>query len=174
MSVSPGGRAPDPASESSPEEGAGSDRVSRAALQSMLREEIPLAGFMDVEVRDADETGVALWAPMGPNVNVHGTMFGGSLGSLCLLAGWTLLHRVLLAEGLPHELVVQRTRMDYLAPVTGAVDIYARTPEASVLERFLKTFRRRGRGRIQVEMEARYGGRGAAIMQAWYVALAES
>ena len=65
------------------------------ALADYLYRHIPLARAMDVSVEEASAERVTVVAPLPPNINVHGTMFGGSaavLGcwppGLCCICDW--------------------------------------------------------------------------------------
>ena len=123
--------------------------MTPAALTHYLRHNIPLAAAMDVAVTKAGVDGVVLEAPLLPNINVHGTFFGGSAATLCLLAGWSALFLRLQAEGAEVDLVIQRTEMDYLAPVSGPASAAAAIDEEH-WPGFLATLSRRGRARITV------------------------
>lgn len=56
------------------------------ALRTYLHDHIPLSRAMAVEVVEASANHVLLEAPLAPNINMHGTMFGGSSATLALLA----------------------------------------------------------------------------------------
>jgi len=51
-------------------------------LQTSLHERIPLSRAMGVTVPQAEPTGVVLSAPLAPNVNHSGTVFGGSAAAV--------------------------------------------------------------------------------------------
>ena len=48
-------------------------------------------------------------------MNVHGTAFGGSIFTSCLLTGWSLVSALLPS----HSVVAQTVDIDYKKPVTG-------------------------------------------------------
>lgn len=144
-----------------------------ARLEEILREQLPLARFMDVRVERWDEEGLTLTAGEEPNVNLQGSMFGGSIAALGLLAGWGLVRLALREEGIEPEVVVQRTITEYARPVTGASVATALTPAPGDWARFLRALRRRKRGRILLEIHVR-GAESTApdtIMDAWFVAV---
>lgn len=123
--------------------------MSEAALASYLLAHIPLTGAMGVTVERAAPDEVVLAAPLAPNVNVHGTVFGGSLATLGVLAAWSVLHLRLEAEGLDAQLVIHKSDMDYLAPATGRFT--ARADLAGVdWDGFRHVFDRRGKARLSV------------------------
>lgn len=143
---------------------------SRKDLGEYLRRQIPLAAAMEVTVEAADAAGVRLRAPLSPNVNHHGTVFGGSISALALLSAWTALHLRLDAEAIPSELVIQRNSVDYLRPVHDVLEAFCAAPPASDWERFVSTLRRRGRARVVVRAELLSGGELVATFQGSFVA----
>jgi len=141
-------------------------------LERYLHQVIPLSQAMGVVVDHVGDDGVRLSMPLGPNLNHQGGLFGGSGVALAILAGWTMIHeRLRRQKDLRPQLVIQRSAMEYLEPVTSDVVAFAPAPTPEAWERFLRTFRRRGRGRIQVAAELGAEGRPAARFAATYVAL---
>ena len=90
-----------------------------AELTDFLRRSIPLTKALDIRVAAAGDGRVRLVAPLEPNLNHHGTAFGGSLATIGILAGWTVLHMSLEDAGLTPSLVVRHVELDYLEPVRG-------------------------------------------------------
>ena len=66
--------------------------TERTALLSELvatwHRDIPLTAAMGVVVESYDGLTLAVRAPLPPNRNLHGTVFAGSLFSVCALTGW--------------------------------------------------------------------------------------
>lgn len=122
------------------------------ALAAYLADHIPLAGAMGVTVDRAGPDEVVLAAPLGPNINVHGTVFGGSLATLGVLAAWSVLHLRLEAEHVANQLVIHKSEMEYLAPATGRFRARA-TLEGVDWEGFRHLFDRRGKARLGVGAE---------------------
>jgi len=146
--------------------------MTPAALARFLHDHIPISRAMAVSVLRADAAEVVLEAPLAPNINVHGTMFGGSAATLGLLAAWSVLHLRLEAEGIAGQLVIQRTETDYLLPVTGPARAVARLDGAD-WDGFRHTLARRGRARLRVEAEIFYEAAVAARLAGQFVALLE-
>lgn len=68
-------------------------------LETYLHAHIPLSLAMRVSVEEASPQLVVLGAPLLPNTNHRGTVFGGSASALAILAAWALLHTRLTTEG---------------------------------------------------------------------------
>jgi thioesterase domain-containing protein len=143
-----------------------------------MREAFPLADFMGVEAWSWSQEGLVVRAPAEPNVNVHGSMFGGSVAALGILAGWGWLHLELEARGATAAVVVQDERTRYLRPILGASRARCLPPDPGDLQRFLKALRRKGRGRLGLRVEisddppeaGEARGDAAAITEARFVA----
>lgn len=127
------------------------DHADRAAqLNHYLHTEIPLAAAMALQVTQADGHQLQLAAPLAPNRNPHGTVFGGSLATLAIACGWTLLFDALQRENLAAALVIQQFRADYLAPATGRFTASAQLPEH--WPEFIARLRSRGRARLALDI----------------------
>lgn len=143
-----------------------------SALADFLHGKIPLSKAMDVSVVSASAEEVVLEAPLGPNINVHGTMFGGSVSTLGLLAAWSVLHLLLEAEGIANQLVIHKTEMEYLLPIPGCARAAARL-EGADWGNFRQTLERRGKARLSVVSELLSDGNVAARLTGEFVAIVE-
>lgn len=86
-------------------------------LQQSWHRQIPLSHFMQLDIGAFDGTELRCLAPLEPNINLHGTMFAGSLYSLATLTGWGLLHLQLQALALEADLVLADAQIRYLKPM---------------------------------------------------------
>ncbi len=139
------------------------------ALHAYLAEAIPLYCAMEAAVERAGADSVALVAPLAPNTNHQSTAFGGSVASLATLACWGWLWVLLRDAGIDARLVVARSEIDYLKPVTTTLHAQC---DAAATRAFLDGLARKGRARIELEAVvtddagvvcARFTGRFVAI-----------
>ena len=142
-------------------------------LTEYLHAHIPLSKAMKAEVVRCDGQVAELSAPLAPNINHRNTVFGGSAASLALLAGWTLLHARLVAEGRHPRLVIQENSMHYRRPLESAFTATCELPGDGAWERFLGGLERKGSGRITLKAVLRCDGEDAAYFEGEYVALGE-
>lgn len=143
------------------------------ALRTYLHDHIPLSRAMAVEVLEASAAHVLLEAPLEPNLNMHGTMFGGSAATLALLAAWSVMHLKLETAGIASQLVIHRTSMEYLLPITGIAQASAQLNDAD-WPNFLQTFHRRGRARLTVHSELLFEGQTAGRLTGEFVAISDA
>jgi len=141
------------------------------AVQRYLHEHIPLSSAMETRVRTATPLEVVIEAPLAPNLNHRATAFGGSVAALAILAGWTLVHLRLHAEGIDARSVIQRSDVRYLEPIEGTFDARAAEPAPDAWRRFLSSLRRWGRGRIRISVDVREAGALVGSLDADYVSL---
>jgi len=139
-------------------------------LEEYLHQRIPISRQMGVRVLSLGEDGIRLSAPLAPNVNHRGTVFGGSAGTLAILSAWTLLHARLRQAAIPGRVVIQRSAMEYLHPIHGDFEARCPHPSAEEWERFLDALQRRRRGRLILHAEVIGDGRVACTFQAAFVA----
>jgi thioesterase domain-containing protein len=123
----------------------------KAALQKVLLEEIPLTQAMGLRVLEAHLGQVILAAPLEPNHNHKSTAFGGSLYSLAVLAGWSLLWLHLRESGLKGHVVIARSQAEFLRPVATDFQASARVDPATARQA-VEQFRRKGRAKVPVNV----------------------
>jgi len=146
--------------------------LTPAEVQAYLEEHIPLSAGMAIRVLEANPAGVSIAAPLEPNLNHRSTAFGGSVAALAILAGWTLVHLKLRAEGLVAQTVIQSSDVRYDAPIHGEFRAVTEPVEASAWERFTRAIRRHGKGRLHVSAAVIADGGPAATFTGAYVAVA--
>ncbi|WP_297103621.1 YiiD C-terminal domain-containing protein [uncultured Devosia sp.] len=122
--------------------------MTPTALAEYLYLHMPLSRAMAVSVIEASAESVALHVPLEPNVNVHGTMFGGSISTAMLLAAWSVLH-LRLEANVTCDLVVQRNQTDFLKPVSGPAQAIAHLDDADWAG-FIQQLKRHGKARRTV------------------------
>lgn len=145
--------------------------MDAGTLEAYLHEHIPLSAAMGARVEAASPGGVALAAPLGPNLNHRATAFGGSVATLAILAGWSLVHLRLRHDGVEARTVIQRSDVTYLEPIHGDFEARAEAPDAESWRRFRRALHRWGRGRIAVRIRVLAADRVVAEMDGDYVSL---
>jgi len=126
---------------------------------------------MGTRVHAADERGVVLTAPLGPNLNHRATAFGGSVAAHAILAGWALVHLSLDRDGLEARTVIQKSDVAYLEPVHHDFEAYAPPVAEAAWKRFRRTLDRFGKARLRVRVEVRSEATVVARLVGDYVAL---
>lgn len=125
------------------------------ALRAVWRREMPITEALGVTVEAATDAELVLRMPLAPNRNHKGTAFAGSLSALATLTGWSLLWRVIREVGESAHVVIQDSSIRYLLPARSDAIASARLPAAGDMERLLAALRRRGRGRISLDVVVR-------------------
>ncbi|HET6804956.1 MAG TPA: YiiD C-terminal domain-containing protein [Frateuria sp.] len=140
-------------------------------LLRFIRDKIPLARAMDLRLHHYGEDGLALAAPLAPNVNDKGCAFGGSLASLMTLAGWALVELELQRRGEDCDVFVGDSHLRYLEPVWSDFRAEARLAEGAGFSAFFDTLAERGKARIDVRCSVPGSAdRPAATLEARFVA----
>ncbi|MCW2269210.1 putative thioesterase [compost metagenome] len=128
-------------------------------LESVLHGDIPLTREMGLQVLDWEQQRLRLQLPLEANVNHKSTMFGGSLYCAAVLVGWGWLHLRLREAGIDDgHIVIQEGQISYPLPVTGAAIATCEAPEEKTWERFIATYQRRGRARLNLHTRVSNAG----------------
>jgi thioesterase domain-containing protein len=124
--------------------------MTRDEITAYLHEHMPITRALGARVEHHDAQSVRIAAPLAPNLNHRDTAFGGSLSSLAILSGWVLLYLQLRDRGIECRLVIQRSALDFEAPVDGDFVATSTLPEAGAWSRFLATLSRHRSARVMV------------------------
>jgi len=83
------------------------------------------------------------------------SVFGGSLYSVYVLAGWALIFGRLQRTGFKGHIVIQKSEIEYLKPVTEYKNcrVQFKLSRNGSFSTYLKAIERRGRARIIVDSE---------------------
>ena len=145
--------------------------MTTGELERYLLTHIPLSGAMQVTVVEASPDRVRLAAPLAPNINHRGTVFGGSAAALATLAAWSLVHVRLAAEGFRGRLVIRRSSMDFEQPIAGGFEAVADGPHEEGWQRFRAAVARGRPARIEMQATLRFEGTQAGAFTGEFVAL---
>lgn len=151
----------------------GSIALRLSALTETLHREVPLTRHMGIRVTSYSGSELAITAAFEPNVNIHGTAFGGSLFSICAVASWALLQLQYEEHEVPALSVLGDAKIDYHLPVRSDINARCRLPEDGSFEQFLKRIKNRERAAILLTTEILSEDRIAARFQGRYSAFFE-
>ncbi|GGO71132.1 bifunctional GNAT family N-acetyltransferase/hotdog fold thioesterase [Bowmanella pacifica] len=87
-------------------------------LQDIWYETIPISEQMGIKLYQYTGRTLEVRASLNKNINLHGTMFAGSIFSLATLTGWGMLHLQLKEKGLEGEIVLGDADIHYHKPIS--------------------------------------------------------
>ena len=93
--------------------------MAPAELEKFLHAKIPLTAAMGIRVIQTGPHRLILEAPLAPNVNHLGSVFGGALHTLPTLACYAALWTLLVEGGVDGHVVVKQSYANYAQPVRG-------------------------------------------------------
>src|SRR5881394_3954501 len=118
------------------------DSLSPAALEAFLHAKIPLTKAMGLRVIETGPRQLVLEAPLEPNINHLGSVFGGALHALptlaCYATLWTLLHE----GGVDGHVVVKKSSAQYRQPVRDTFRAICQRPAPAIAAEFMSDLRR--------------------------------
>ncbi|WP_076415259.1 thioesterase domain-containing protein [Shewanella sp. UCD-KL12] len=95
-----------------------SEQQLLAQLKQTWHQTIPLSQFMAVEPLSVSGNKFKVTAPLAPNINLHQTMFAGSIYTLMTLTGWGMVWLLQQRAQVQGDIVLAGAHIRYLAPVT--------------------------------------------------------
>jgi len=122
-------------------------------LEETLHKEVPLTRDMGVRVEAHDGQELVFSADLQPNINIHGTAFGGSLYSICAVVCWGMLHLKFQEAGLPGHSVLGGAKINYKRPIKSHIVARCKLPEDGSFESFLETLKGGERARVELIAE---------------------
>lgn len=87
-------------------------------LQDTWYEDIPITEQMGIKLEQYSGMTLETHASLNKNINLHGTMFAGSIFSLATLTGWGMIFLQLKEKGLEGEIVLGDGDIHYHKPIT--------------------------------------------------------
>ena len=141
-------------------------------VRHKLRSQVPLIAHMGVDLVSWDGSTVIVEAPLEPNLNTHGTAFGGSLYNVAAMTGWSAVHLTLMDAGHTPSVWVVKGEIDYKIPVRGALRGVASLSDEARAQ-LIQHYESKGRTKIAVDVLIREGDRDAVIMKAVYAAMVQ-
>ncbi len=130
-------------------------------LEETMHREVPISREMGVKVAAFDGKELSLTADFKRNINPHGSVFGGSLFSLCALCGWGFLRLKFIDIGTPVQIVLSEGKISYKRPVRSNVAVSCKVQDDEAYTDFLRKIERRGMAKLTVEMTISDGGKTA-------------
>ena len=124
-----------------------------AQLQDLLHREVPMSETMGMTVNSFDGQRLTMQAALELNVNLYGVAFGGSIYSLCAMAGWGLLIMKLEEAELDARIMLTGGEIEYLKPVSQTLVSASFFSNPADFGEFAENWRTRQRARISVPVE---------------------
>lgn len=120
-------------------------------LEAYLHEKIPLTKAMGIRVIETGPRQLVLEAPLAPNINHLGSVFGGALHALPTLACYAALWSMLVEAGVDGHVVVKKSYANYRSPVKGTFRATCQRPPPGIAAEFMDDLRRHKKARMDLE-----------------------
>ena len=121
-------------------------------IQTLWREQLPLAAAMQARIARLDSEVLVVSAPLAANVNHMGTAFGGSLQTLGTLTGWAVTV-ITAGEDSDCSVIVRNAHARFHRPVTSDLVAECALPDEAATSSFQRQLARRGRALLRVEVQ---------------------
>ncbi|NKB77793.1 MAG: hypothetical protein GKR96_12345 [Gammaproteobacteria bacterium] len=141
------------------------------SLINYLHTHVPQTKNMGFEAGSYHDKGLTLHAPLSLNLNDKQTAFGGTLATLCTIAGWTMVSMICREEHLTIDIVVAESQIKYRFPVrSDPIVAYATRPDNKNIQSLINGLRNHGKGSIGINVVVDGDKPGAVQFNGTYVA----
>lgn len=141
-------------------------------VRHKLGDGVPLVGHMQLDVVSWRPGQVIVEAPLRPNLNTHGTAFGGSLYCIASMAGWAITHLTLMEAGFMPSVWIVKGEINYMRPVRGPLRATALLSEEARTG-LVEQFKTRGKAKTTVEIHVQEEGQDCVLLTAIYAAVTQ-
>lgn len=125
--------------------------MAPAELEKFLHAKIPLTAAMGIRVIQTGPRRLILEAPLAPNINHLGSVFGGALHTLPTLACYAALWILMVEGGVDGHVVVKQSYAKYAQPVKGTFRAVCDRPPPGIAAEFIDDLRRFKKARMDLE-----------------------
>ena len=139
-------------------------------VTAYLHQHIPVTQAMSIKALSESKEVLRLSAKLAPNLNHQETAFGGSIASIGILAGWTLIHLRLRNDAHRYKIVIQKSEIEFLRPIEDDFEASCPYPDENTWMPFHAGLERKGRARIHLQSAVTVDQKVAAIIRGTYVA----
>ncbi len=122
-------------------------------LEETLHKEVPLTRDMGVRVEEHDGQELIFSADLEPNINIHGTAFGGSLYSICAVVCWGMLHLKFQEAELDGHSVLGDAKISYKRPIKSHIVARCKLPSDGTFDAFIEALKNGERARVELVAE---------------------
>lgn len=140
-------------------------------VRHKLRSQVPLIAHMGVDVVSWDGRTVVVEAPLAPNLNTHGTAFGGSLYNVAAMTGWSAVHLTLMDAGHTPSVWVVKGEIEYKTPVRGVLRGSATVSDEDRAH-LIAGYENKGRVKVAIDVLIREGEQDAVLFKGVFAAMA--
>ena len=135
-------------------------------LQSSWYKTIPVSEFMQIKPQSFQQQTLTVTAAIEPNINLHQTMFAGSIYTLATLTGWGMMWLQQQQQGLTGDIVLADANIRYIAPITEAPTAHVVWSGSS-----LASLAYGGKAKVKLDVELHCKGKLCASFSGLYFSL---
>lgn len=145
--------------------------MSPRDLERFLCEKIPLTKALEIKILHSGSDYAEIAAPLKPNINHFGTVFGGSLHSVLILSCYSWLFNLLEENGFSTHVVLKSSTVKHAGPVQKDFSAICKSPEPEATERFIKTMQKKKRAQITLKSSVQVDGKTVCELEGEFVGI---
>ncbi|MFA7288671.1 MAG: YiiD C-terminal domain-containing protein [Melioribacteraceae bacterium] len=149
-------------------------KLKAKELENFIRYNIPMTDYLDISIKELNPYSIIVSAPLKPNGNHYGTVFGGSISTLGIVSCWALLHQKMVEDSVPGTLVIQESDTKFLKPARGEFEARCSSLDETSWQQFKDDFALKGKAKKIMRAELYFGDELIAMMEGNFTALGKA
>ncbi|WP_223670198.1 YiiD C-terminal domain-containing protein [Kangiella shandongensis] len=135
-------------------------------LETLVHQEIPITKALGIHIAELTQQSIRVTAPFETNKNIHNTAFAGSIYTVGTIAGWSLVSSIAANNQLKGSVVLAKADIQYKKPINGDLIAECALDDHQLFDKFVASFKRKKRARINLSIQLREDGVTKAILNA--------
>lgn len=127
--------------------------MNKTEFENYLHEHIPVTKAMGVSVEEYSLGRIKIKAPFKENINHRLSVFGGSISSILILAGWAYVRKLMERVDPDCIVVIHKNTINYHLPIISGFTAEVKKVNKKHIDSFIEMYEKYGKARISIESE---------------------
>lgn len=127
--------------------------MDKIEFEKYLHEHIPVTKAMGFSVEEYSLGRIKIKAPFKENINHRLSVFGGSISSILIMAGWAYVRKIMERIDPDSIIVIHKNTVNYHLPIISGFTAEVKKVNKKHIDTFIEMYEKYGKGRINIESE---------------------
>ncbi len=127
--------------------------MNKTEFENYLHDHIPVTKSMGFTVEEYSLGRIRIKAPYKENINHRLSVFGGSISSILIMAGWAYVRKLMERIDPDCIIVIHKNTVNYHLPIISSFTAEVKRVNKRQVDTFIEMYEKYGKARISIESE---------------------
>lgn len=127
--------------------------MNKTEFEKYLHDHIPVTKAMGFTVEEYSLGRIKIKAPFKENINHRLSVFGGSISSILIMAGWAYVRKIMERIDPDSIIVIHKNTVEYHLPIISSFTAEVKKVNKKQVDSFIEMYQKYGKGRLSIESE---------------------